>query len=212
MSVSATAVHCVSVNERRSSRTRAGGEERNTRNTYTRTLEPALSSVYGTRVYYNIHVSSCVHYNIGNYSCRQRGVLQHTRGGGDDRRRSYCIYIIYRYTLVYLVYTYADLWALVVPSSVSRLIEYTCTCSPTTTTTRKQTATGSFFPTSSSSSELANSLSNGAAAVHTSVCAPDGPLTVTPRTRRIIIYYIIIEVYYNKFIVACSCTPSTYMV
>lgn len=132
----------MSVNERRSSRTRAGGGGRNTRNTYTNTGAGFVLRIRYT--YYNIHVSSCVRIIISGIIHAGNEVFCNTRGGG-DRRRSY-------YIGWYLVYTYADLWALVVPSSLSRLIEYTCTCSSratTTTTTRKQTATGSFFPTSS---------------------------------------------------------------
>lgn len=141
---------CQSTSAVLQSHTRAGGGGRNTRNTYTRALEPALSSVYGTRIiiymYRRVYIiiSGIIH--AGNeVFCNTHG------GGGDDRRRSYCIQVDIPW---YLVYTYADLWALVVPSSLSRLIENTCTCSrratKTTSTTRKQTATGSFFPTSSS--------------------------------------------------------------
>lgn len=106
-------------------------------------------------------------------------------GGGDDRCRSY---YIGTYIISGIWYTYADLWALVVLSSLSRLIEYTCTCCrSTTTTTRKQTAAGSFFfpspPPPSSATRTARRQS-------IRVCAPDGPLAVTPRTRRIIIIII----------------------
>jgi len=172
----------------------------------TRTLETALSSVYGTRII--IYMYRRVYIIISGIIHAGNKVFCNTRSGGDDRRRSYYIlgwYLVYRYLCGFMgsrcpVVSFAVNWIHVYVFQPCDDNDYNS----------KTNCDGIFFFPPPPPGEQPLGRRGGPY-----VCAPDGPLTVTPRTRRIIIcgrpWRHIIEVYYNKFIVACSWTR-TYMV
>jgi len=89
VSAAIAVAHCVSVNERRPTVAHARAVAGVIRVIPTRTLEPALSSVYGTRII--IYMYRRVYIIISGIIHAGNEVFCNTRGGGDDRRRSYYI-------------------------------------------------------------------------------------------------------------------------